>query len=108
MLGLCHGATKYNNSTDESADRIRGWMDIPLSKEGIEEADKLADGLKGSGIKKIYSSDLSRAEETAEAIAESLQINYVPTMNLRPWNLGKFAGQSTKLVRALSSSQVLA
>jgi len=91
-----HGATKYNNSTDESADRIRGWMDIPLSKEGVQEADKLADGLKNSGITRIFTSDLSRAEETAEAIAESLEIDYVPTMNLRPWNLGKFAGQSTK------------
>ena len=45
-----HGATKLNNAEDESADRIRGWQDAPLSDDGRNEAQRAGDILQGHGI----------------------------------------------------------
>lgn len=91
-----HGKTRLNNDVDTSVDRIRGWKDIPLSKEGNEEVEKLADKLKNSGLEVIYSSDLERTKETAEGISKSSGAELIFTKTLRPWNLGEFAGQTTK------------
>jgi broad specificity phosphatase PhoE len=41
----------------------------------------------------IYSSDLRRAWQTAETIHASTNANLFTTDELRPWNLGIFAGQ---------------
>ncbi len=91
-----HGATKLNNDTDTSVDRIRGWSDVPLVEEGRQEAREAGKKLSGKGIQIIVSSDLSRARETAEIIGGILGVK--PTFNnkLRPWKLGVFTGKSTK------------
>jgi broad specificity phosphatase PhoE len=91
-----HGATKLNNQVDTSVDRIRAWLDVPLVEEGREEARKAAAKLRGKGIGAIVSSDLDRARETAEIIGGILKIKPTFTMKLRPWDLGKFTGKSTK------------
>jgi broad specificity phosphatase PhoE/8-oxo-dGTP pyrophosphatase MutT (NUDIX family)/predicted GNAT family acetyltransferase len=92
-----HGKTKLNNETDTSVDRIRGWKDVPLIEEGREEARKAAKKLAKEGdIVALYSSDLSRAAETAKIIGEALGLKPRPTKGLRPWNLGKFTGETTK------------
>ena len=91
-----HGATKLNNETDESSDRIRGWKDVPLVEKGRREAKMAGTKLVGKGIQVILSSDLSRARETAEIIGHILHIKPTFTEKLRPWNLGELTGQSTK------------
>jgi broad specificity phosphatase PhoE len=91
-----HGQTKMNNDTDTSADRIRGWSDIPLVAEGRKEAALAAKKLKHRGIELIFCSDLSRAEETAQIIGKALGIKPIPIKALRPWNLGRLTGQTTK------------
>jgi broad specificity phosphatase PhoE/cation transport regulator ChaB len=91
-----HGATKMNNETDTSQDRIRGWTDVPLTDEGREEAVKAAGKLKKYGIQVIVHSDLSRATETAKIIGKELGIKPISSPKLRPWDLGKFSGMSTK------------
>jgi alpha-ribazole phosphatase len=93
-----HGATKLNNTTDTSQDRIRGWTDVPLTDEGRAEAKKAASALEGKGVGYIATSDLSRARETADIIGKKLGLKAVPMMGLRPWNLGEFSGKSTKEV----------
>ncbi|GAC1465219.1 MAG: alpha-ribazole phosphatase [Ktedonobacteraceae bacterium] len=52
--------------------RFCGHTDIPLSMLGRREAHKLASQLQHRPIAAIYSSDLSRAGETAEIIAQKL------------------------------------
>lgn len=91
-----HGATKMNNQTDVSQDRIRSWLDVPLVKEGIDEAKETGEKLKGKGIKFVESSDLSRAKETADIIGKIIGVKPVYSHKLRPWDLGEFTGKSTK------------
>lgn len=91
-----HGATKLNNQTDTSVDRIRGWKDVPLVEEGRRDARKAALKLKGKDIDAIVSSDLCRASETARIIGKAIGLKVELSHKLRPWNLGKFTGTSTK------------
>lgn len=92
-----HGATALNSESG-GPDRIRGWSDIPLSKEGEEEAKKLGQELKSSGLGMLYYSTLIRARETAQAIAATTQAILIPEPDLRPWNLGEFTGKESKAV----------
>ena len=53
-------------------DTVRGgWSQTPLTEEGIQQAESLASFVQKSNlnIKHIYSSDLPRAMQTAEAVA---------------------------------------
>jgi broad specificity phosphatase PhoE len=90
-----HGSTELNGGKHgESAERIRGWADIPLDEEGRQEAEKIAERMANDPIDLIYSSDLARALDTAKAIAakhSGLKVH--PTINLRPWHLGQFTKQ---------------
>ena len=98
-MPLClvrHGATKLNNETDTSQDRIRAWSDVPLTDEGRDEARRAAKKLAKHDIEVIVCSDLSRAEETASIIGKELGIKPSSSPKLRPWDLGKFTGMSTK------------
>ena len=49
-------------------------------------------------INTIYSSDLSRALETAEIINEHYKAPVFRTVKLRPWSLGIYEGKPTKEV----------
>ncbi|WP_181349605.1 histidine phosphatase family protein [Thalassobacillus sp. CUG 92003] len=64
-LGLIrHGSTAWNKEG-----RAQGTSDIPLNEEGRRQAEKLAKRLSHEEWDVIYSSDLQRAQETAEWIA---------------------------------------
>lgn len=91
-----HGATVMNNDTDVSEDRIRAWLNVPLAPEGRIEAHQAAMDLRPYDIQHVFSSDLARAHETALIICADLAITCEVNSKLRPWNLGHFAGQSTK------------
>lgn len=91
-----HGATQMNNQTDMSEDRIRGWRDIPLSPEGIDEAHKAAADLMHYQPFIVVGSDLRRAAQTASIIAQTCHCPLHLTPLLRPWNLGQMQGQVTK------------
>lgn len=100
-----HGHTDLNN-TDKSEDRIRGWVDVPLNDEGRKDAVKAAKKLEGTEIDLIFSSDLVRARETADIINKDHNVPIIDTMNLRPWNLGKFQGQVTDKVLHLINHHI--
>jgi len=91
-----HGATALNGEGGTSVDRIRGWIDVGLTKGGKEEARDTADNLEGSPIKAIVASDLRRARETAEIVGNALEVPVSFSPGLRPWNVGKFAGEPSK------------
>lgn len=58
-----HGKTLMN-----SLDRVQGWCDSPLTKEGIEVAEYLGLGLQDINFESVYTSDLRRTRQTAEII----------------------------------------
>lgn len=61
-----HGFTEWN-----AQQRFCGHSDIPLSAAGRAQAHWLAQRLQREEISSIYTSDLTRARETAEIIASS-------------------------------------
>ncbi len=70
LLGLVrHGITAWNKEG-----RAQGHTDIPLDEEGILQARALAERLSAEEWDGIYASDLSRARQTAEIIAERIGI----------------------------------
>lgn len=76
---------------------IQGHLDFSLTEKGKQQAIEIASNLlkKEMHFQKIYSSDLSRAKETAEIIAEKLKIadlNF--DARLREFNLGIFQGRN--------------
>ncbi len=93
-----HGATAYNAESG-SPDLIRAWLDIPLDALGRKQAAKMAEQLADSGIKRIYCSDLVRAKETAAALEKTTDAPVKAIKGLRPWDLGKFTGQSYEKIR---------
>ena len=82
-----HGITQWNIDK-----KYQGQSDTPLSKEGLEQAEKLAESLKNEKIDAVYSSDLLRAQKTAECIAgnHGLKVNTEP--RLREIMFGEWEG----------------
>ena len=75
-------------------DTVRGgWSQQPLTDEGKVQAAELADFVQksGLGIQQIYSSDLLRARQTAQIVADSLPLPIVPKMEFREVNNGDLA-----------------
>ena len=64
---LRHGETDWN-----AQGRSQGQVDIPLNETGIAQAAAAAQLLRGRGIASIVSSPLSRARDTAQAVATVL------------------------------------
>ena len=67
MILLRHLESQWNKEN-----RFTGWTDIPLSKEGIESAPKIAEKLAGLPIDKVYTSPLIRNKETVSLILDNL------------------------------------
>lgn len=83
-----HGQTQWNVDR-----RLQGEMDIPLNEKGIEQAKQLHDRFSGIKFQAAYSSDLSRAHETAAIILNSKDIPIIKTSQLRETKLGCWVGK---------------
>lgn len=88
VLLIRHGETAWN-----AVRKLQGHLDIPLNEEGLRQAKALATHLQNEKLDAIISSDLQRAMQTAQAIADlqntSLQIN----PQLRERCFGDFEGK---------------
>jgi len=67
IIAMRHGETAWNVDT-----RLQGQLDVPLNDHGREQARRAARALAHDAPDAIYSSDLSRALETAQAAAAVL------------------------------------
>ena len=63
LILIRHGQSLWN-----AANRFTGWTDIDLSPEGEEEAAEAGMKLAGNLIDRVHTSDLIRAQRTAEII----------------------------------------
>ena len=96
LFVIRHGKTALNSTNTD--DRIRGWKDVPLQQEGVDEAHDMAETLKDKRIKRIFTSDLQRAKTTADILGKKIGIEPEESDYFRPWNLGDFQGKLTSEV----------
>ena len=82
-----HGETEWN-----AEGRIQGHTDVPLSERGQEQAQMLARRLSSVHIDAAYSSDLSRAAETARVALGERDVPLTFTEELREYSKGVFEG----------------
>jgi alpha-ribazole phosphatase len=83
-----HGLTTWN-----SANRYQGQQDIPLSETGLRQAQALGRRLRSEVIDIIYTSDLSRAWQTAQAVlAFHPHLAALPDPRLRELCFGAWEG----------------
>ncbi len=97
-----HGVTDWNREK-----RWQGHSDTPLNDEGREQARRI--GLRLSQIERppqaVWSSDLSRAFDTAQAIATPLGIPVYTTPLLREMGLGEWEGLQEKDIIARGDAE---
>ena len=86
IIFLRHGQAE-NNTKRILAGRTEG---VPLTKIGIEQAEKIGKYLKPLDISAIYSSPIERADNTAKIVAESNSIDYKLDERLIELDMGKF------------------
>lgn len=82
-----HGETAWNAER-----RLQGHSDVPLNETGWAQARATARQLSGRRFDAIYTSDLSRARQTAEACAEVLGLPVCARSDLRERHFGQFQG----------------
>ncbi len=87
ILAIRHGETAWNRAT-----RIQGHIDIPLNEMGLLQASRVAAALEHETIDVIYSSDLTRARQTAEAVAQATGAPLKLDAELRERAFGSFEG----------------
>lgn len=83
-----HGQTDANLSGV-----LQGHLDTPLDEIGRAQARIAAERLKQETFDLFYTSDLSRAVETARIIGEALKMEPVSLPDLREWHLGELEGR---------------
>jgi probable phosphoglycerate mutase len=82
-----HGETDWNLEQ-----RWQGHEDRPLNETGRGQAQRLAEELATEPIAAVYTSDLSRARETAEIVARSHGVPVRPLAALREIDVGEWGG----------------
>ena len=82
-----HGETALNVA------RVLQPADTPLSAQGVAQAQAVARRLATFGLAGIVSSDLPRAQSTAEAIAAACGLSVLSTALLQERNFGELRGQ---------------
>lgn len=88
LLLVRHGETDWNRDG-----RWQGHSDTPLNELGRRQAHELAATLDGVDV--LYSSDLTRARETAEIVADRLGVEIHLDSRLRERSFGAWEGLTT-------------
>ncbi len=91
--------TRHGETIENKKLILQGHLGGTLSKEGIEQAKRVAERLKKEKIDAIYSSDLARAADTAKEIGKfhpKIRINFVK--ELRERDIGEFQGKTKEEV----------
>lgn len=84
LVLLRHGQSQWNQEN-----RFTGWVDVPLSAEGIEEAKHAAKLLQEAGLTfdVAYTSVLKRAIKTLWIVLEELDLMWIPVV--RSWRINE-------------------
>ena len=102
IIAIRHGETAWNVTT-----LIQGQLDICLNERGRWQAAQLAQALADEPISAIYASDLTRAWETAQAVAAHQTVAITPEIGLRERGFGEFEGRTFAEIEAELPDQAL-
>lgn len=91
-----HGETDWN-----VAGKIQGHTDIPLNATGHLQAQERASTLQDVVFDACYSSDLARAEQTAQPFMEGRSIPFYKDMRLRERYHGTLEGMHWQAYHAM-------
>jgi probable phosphoglycerate mutase len=80
-----HGETAWN-----AEHRVQGQLDVPLNAIGRVQAQAAANVLSREKFDAVYSSDLSRARQTAQPTASSFSMEILLEKDLRERHYGIF------------------
>ena len=89
-----HGETDWNKEG-----RVQGHSDVPLNETGRAQANAAAELLKDKQIDIIISSNLSRAKQTAEIIAEATGAEIIVDPSLKEMSYGITEGMLIAEIR---------
>jgi 2,3-bisphosphoglycerate-dependent phosphoglycerate mutase len=75
LILVRHGQSQWNLEN-----KFTGWVDVPLTNLGREEAERAGQALKTEGVRftKAYTSELVRAHDTLDIILEALGQTDIP------------------------------
>jgi broad specificity phosphatase PhoE len=93
LLLVRHGETDWNRDG-----RWQGHSDTQLNDVGRRQAARLGDELNGVDV--VYASDLARARETAEILAERLGLDVEVDGRLRERGFGAWEGKTRPEIEA--------
>jgi 2,3-bisphosphoglycerate-dependent phosphoglycerate mutase len=95
LLVIRHGETLWNREG-----RIQGHIDIPLSPLGVAQAERLGEALRDEPLDAVYSSDLLRARQTAQALERGRAVGVQTLTALRERHFGVFEGLTWEEIHA--------
>lgn len=75
LILIRHGQSQWNLEN-----RFTGWVDVPLTEAGREEARRGAEFLKGITIDRAFTSALQRAQETLRIVLDVIGQPDVPVL----------------------------
>lgn len=87
VIFVRHGETLWNTQG-----RMMGQLNSPLTSKGEQQVLALGARLKAYPISALYSSDLGRAMQTAQAIADASGLEINQDQGLREIHMGNFQG----------------
>ena len=80
-----------------------GWNGQSLTEEGVQQAKRLAEYVRENrdalDIRRLYTSDLPRARQTAEPVAQVLDMPLTKMPDFREVNNGALAGMDNELAK---------
>ncbi len=92
----CVILVRHGRSTWSGQDRFIGQLDVPLSAEGIGDAEHVAAEVAKLIPDQLVSSDLLRARDTAVAIGRRCGLPLTVDRRLREEDLGAWSGLSKR------------
>lgn len=87
MVLVRHGQTSWN-----ALGLLQGNADVPLDATGVAQAQALAENTSSKTVDVVYASPLSRAYDTAQAIADVHNLPVKVRGNLREMGVGIYTG----------------
>lgn len=94
LILLRHGETDWNREL-----RFQGHVDVGLNAIGMEQARRLARRLAGEKAHRLFASDLLRAQQTAQPVAQQLGLASVTDPALREQSFGQVDGMRVEDIK---------